>query len=190
MTDNQELRKQIGRIDGLVQEIEAIADPSLRATTKELVQCLMDLHGAGLERILEIVSNAGEAGERIVQSLGTDDLVSSLLVLYDLHPDDFATRAHRGLDKARQRLAKRGGSVDVLSIGEGIVHVRIDAGGHGHGHAANDMKSIVSQALFETVPDAADIVIEGAEAQPGFVPLASLQMPNGKAGSAPALNQS
>ena len=64
----------------------------------------MDLHGAAIERILEIVTKAGEAGARILRSLGTDELVGSLLVLYDLHPKDFATRVHRGVEKARKML--------------------------------------------------------------------------------------
>jgi hypothetical protein len=190
-TDNQEFRKQVGRIDALVHEIDSIADPALRATTRKLVQCLMDLHGAGIERMLEIVSEAGDVGAGIIDSLGNDELVSSLLVLYDLHPNDFETRVHRGLDKARELLSKRGSTVDLVSIGDGAVHVRIDAGARVHGHAADELKSVVREALFETVPDAVNVVIEGAEvlASTGFVPLASLQRSNGNTGSSPVLIQ-
>src|SRR5665213_3073887 len=49
MPDNREFQEQVGRIEGLVHEIESIADPALRATAKELVRSLMDLHRAGLE---------------------------------------------------------------------------------------------------------------------------------------------
>jgi hypothetical protein len=60
------------RIGGLVQEIESIADPAVRAATKNLVQSLMDLHGAALERTLEIVAEAGEPGMNIIDRLGRD----------------------------------------------------------------------------------------------------------------------
>ena len=45
--------------------LETIADPAARAATKELVQLLMDMHGAGLERVMEIVFQSGEPGVRI-----------------------------------------------------------------------------------------------------------------------------
>ena len=70
------------RIDRtLLGEIEAAADPNLRTTVQELVQLVMDLHGAGLERMLELIRATGDGGESIIQKLGRDDLVASLLVL-------------------------------------------------------------------------------------------------------------
>lgn len=188
MTESREFREQVGRIDGLVREIES-ADPASRAVAKELIQSLMDLHRAGIERLLEIVLKGGDAGERMVRSLSADELVSSLLVLYDLHPDDFETRANRGVEKARQLLARRGAKVEVLALGQGIVRLQLDNGGHGCGSTAKDLESIVREALFETAPDAVDVVVEGAEEQPasGFVPLASLQNSNGSRRPAPAL---
>ena len=38
----------------------ATADPAVQATAKELMQSLMDLHGAALEKALEIVADATE----------------------------------------------------------------------------------------------------------------------------------
>ncbi len=55
-------RDDMQRIGELVQEIESIGDPAARAAAKDLVQSLMDLHGAALEKALEIVAGAGEPG--------------------------------------------------------------------------------------------------------------------------------
>ena len=88
MSDTQEFQQRVARIDGLVQQVESAADPALRSAARELIQSLMELHGAGLERIIEIVSNAKETAG-LVQILSQDELVSSLLVLYNLHPEDF-----------------------------------------------------------------------------------------------------
>ena len=54
MADSRDFREDMQRIGGLVQEIDAIADPAVRAATKGLVQSLMDLHGAALEKALDI----------------------------------------------------------------------------------------------------------------------------------------
>jgi hypothetical protein len=187
MRETQEFQERIGRIDGLVQKLDSAADPALRATARELVQALMDLHGGAIERILEVASKAGEAGAAIVKSLGRDELVSSLLVLYDLHPENFETRVQRGIEKARSRFASRGAGVDVLAIADSGVHLKIQASGQGCGSTARDLEAAVRQALYEVAPDAVEIVIEGVRepAAPGFVPLSKLQPANGSSAAAP-----
>ncbi|MGA8028783.1 MAG: hypothetical protein WB992_16690 [Bryobacteraceae bacterium] len=179
--DSQEFRERVGRIDELVREIESVADPALRASTRELVQSLMDLHGAAVSRMLEVVSRAGEAGEGILKSLGRDELVSALLVLYDLHPDSFETRVNRGLEKARKKLSRHSASLEVLEMSEQTVHVRVQVNGHTCGSTTNELQSTVRDALYESAPDALDVLIEAPQEQAAsrFVPLASLQPANG-----------
>jgi hypothetical protein len=179
MRDTQEFQEQVGRIDGLVRRLDSSPDPSLRGTARELVQSLMELHGAGLERILEIVSSTGgDAGALLVESLAHDELVSSLLVLYGLHPEDFETRVRRGLDKLRPFLRSRGAAVDLIAIAGEQVRLKIE------GPRSAELQEAVREALLETAPDAADIVIEGGvdrAPSSSFVPLTSLRNPNGTA---------
>lgn len=188
MAASGEVQQRIARIEELVQKIESTADPALRAATRELVQSVMDLHGAGIERILEILSKAGDAGARILQSLGNDELVSSLLILYDLHPDDFETRVTGGIEKARKLLARRSANLEVVAIGESTVHLRIEISGHSCGSTAHELETIVREALFETAPDAVEVRIDGPPepSASGFVPLASLQDSNGSATPIPS----
>ncbi len=153
MSTNKELQQQIQRIGGLVQEIESIADPSVRASTKQLVQLLMEFHGAGLDRALEIVANTGEPGLRLIDELGRDPLVSSLLVLYGLHPDDVDTRARRAVECALPKVQRGGGELEVLDISNGIVRLRLSVSGHTCGSTANTLKSMVEEAIYETAPD-------------------------------------
>ena len=179
MPNTQEFQEQVGRIDGLVRRLDSSPDPALRGTARELVQSLMELHGAGLERILEIVSSTGgDAGAVLIKSLAHDELVSSLLVLYGLHPEDFETRVRRGLDKLRPFLRSRGAAVDVTQIVGDQVRLKIE------GPRSAELQEAVREALLETAPDAADIVIEGGvdwATSSGFVPLTSLRNPNGAA---------
>lgn len=169
MSATQEFQERAARIEGLVQKLEASADPATRAAARDLVQCLMELHGAGLERILELVSTANQAGAGLIEKLGHDELVSSLLVLYGLHPENFETRVRRGIENARQLLRKQGVSLDVLMIDETSVRLQII------GAATEDLQPLVRDALLETAPDAVNVVIEGGRPHSqGFVPLTSL----------------
>jgi hypothetical protein len=181
MNDMQTFQEQIGRIEQLVQEIESTADPAVKATAKELVQSVMDLHAAAMERIVEVVTKIGEPGAGILRSLSHDELVGSLLVLYGLHPEDFATRVERGVEKAQQILARRGAGVRVLVVEDATVRLHIDTNGHNCGSSRGEFESIIRGALFETAPDAAEIIIEPAQSESasGFVPLDSLQISNG-----------
>ena len=90
MAEDTALQNQMQRIGEMVGQLEADADPNARALAKELLESLMAFHGAALERILEIASEAGEAGETIIRKCGRDELVSSALLLYGLHPGGFA----------------------------------------------------------------------------------------------------
>ena len=62
MTRDTALQKRMQRIAAIIEQLESAADPNARALAKELLESLMALHGAGLERILELARDAGEAG--------------------------------------------------------------------------------------------------------------------------------
>jgi Fe-S cluster biogenesis protein NfuA len=174
--DEKDFQKRIQRVSKLTAEIEEIADPALRASSKELVQVLMELHGNALERIMEIVFQAGDPGVRIIDECGRDSLVSSLLVLYGLHPEDFSTRVTRALDRIGSRLRKQGGEVTLLGIQDAMVRLRIDTTGHACGSTAKNLRSTVEEALYEAAPDITQLTIEGLDGQPasGFVALETL----------------
>jgi|SRR5580700_884128 len=174
MPKSDAFARRLESIAELVQKIEAAADPSLRATARELVQLLMELHGAGLERTLEIICSAGEPGTKIIDSLGRDKSVASLLVLYGLHPVDLETRVTQAVEKARSDLRSRSGELDFVSFSDGVVRLRLHANGHGCGSTAESLKVIVEQAVYAGAPDVALLVIEGAEEKHSFVPLSAL----------------
>ena len=178
MSTTKEFQERVGRVEGLVQKLESAADPILRRTARELVESLMAIHGAGLERILEIVSNPEEAGAGLVQRLANDPLVSSLLVLYGLHPEGFEARVRRALDHVRPALRSDGVRIEALAVDETVVRLKLA------GPASNRHETAVREALFETAPDAVNVMFEGvkqapAGQSPGFVPLASLRTLDG-----------
>ena len=147
MTDDKDFRERGQRIGCLVQELEAIADPAVRANTKELIQLLMDLHGAALERAMEIVSDAGEAGMSLIDKLGRDPVVSGVLVLYGLHPEELDSRVLKAIERVKPQLRKQGCEVEVLGLSEGVVRLRVQIGEHTCGSTAKTVQATLEGAI-------------------------------------------
>jgi Fe-S cluster biogenesis protein NfuA len=178
MAQDKALQKRIQRIGEIVEQLEATADPNARTMAKELLESLMALHGAALERILDVASEGGEAGETIIRKCGRDELVSSLLLLYGLHPEDLRSRVTRALEKSKGYVEKHGGSAELVSIGEdGTVTLRLEVKSNGCSSSAASVKSTLEAAIQDAAPDAASIVVEETGAgltRSGFVSVAQL----------------
>jgi Fe-S cluster biogenesis protein NfuA len=176
VADDRDFREDTQRIGGLVQEIEAIADLAVRAATKGLVQSLMDLHGAALEKALDIIADSGDAGMNIIDRLGRDALVGSVLILYGLHPEDLETRVVKALDRVRPQLRKQGCEVEVLGINDGAIRLRVETGSHACGSTAKTVQATLEGAIYDAAPDLSSLVVEGLEEKPasGFVALDKL----------------
>ncbi len=171
MADDRDLQKSAQRIGSLVHDLETIADPAARARSKELVQLLLDLHGAGLERMLDIVFRSGEPGLKVIDEFDQDPLVSSLLVLYGIHPEDLQTRVERKITQIRSKLHKMGADAQLVSVNEGEVRLRVTIDGHGCGSTKRTVQSTLEESLYEAAPDLTSLIVEGLEepAASGFV---------------------
>jgi hypothetical protein len=153
--------ERVRHIEELVRRLEDLPGES-REIAQSLMEAVLELHGAGLERMMDLVFQAGDVGEATIRRFAGDDLVSNLLVLHDLHPDDIETRVQHALGKMH-------GDAELLGVFEGIVRVRLTAGGCG-------VRESVEAAIRGAVPDAAEIVISESMAPSGFVPLAALMV--------------
>ena len=95
-TQEPEVRRRIEHLEALIQDLERLPDPAARDQARELVQALLEFHGAALARLLERIAGMGEPGHALIAALAGDDLVSSLLLLYDFIPLDLETRVESG----------------------------------------------------------------------------------------------
>jgi hypothetical protein len=154
---DRSFQERIGRIETLVAELEAVADPVVKASAKELVAAVMDLNAAAFERVVQVAARYGDAGSRLMDGLIRDEAVSSLLILYGLHPQDFETRVRGAL--------KNFEGVSVISIEDGRVILRMAL--------QERSESALRQAVSVAAPDLTELIIEGT-GQSGFVPLAAL----------------
>src|ERR1700749_3015225 len=141
---DRSFQERIGRIESLVQELEAVADPAVKAAAKELVASVMDLNAAAFERVVQVAARYGDAGSRLMDGLIRDEAVSNLLIPYGLHPQDFETRVRSVLKSFE--------GVKLVSIEEGHILLRMDS----HERSA----SAVRQAVSSAAPDLIDLIIE------------------------------
>ena len=178
MTKKVEFDEQARSIETLVGRLEEAADPALRAASKDLVQAVMDLHGRGLERILEMVRETGDAGSDIIERLARDPLVGSVLLLHGLHPDDLRTRVSRALEANRAFLKSHGAKAELVAVDEtGGVTVHFEAQAGGCGSAASSVKAAIEAAIQDAAPDASSVVVKDTGAPDrgaGFIPVSEL----------------
>ena len=164
--DNQGLASRMQQIEGLIRKIESLPDPDVRTTTLELVQLLMEFHGAGLDRLMEIISEAGEPGYSIFDNFAKDELVGSLLLLYGLHPLTLEERVVHALDKVRPYLDSHGGNVELVGITDGVVKLRMQGSCKSCPSSAMTLKLAIEEAIYNAAPDVMAIEAEGVQEQP------------------------
>ncbi len=177
MPDDKDFQAKIQHIGDLVRTLEDIPDAESRTSAKTLVQLILDLHATGLERAMEIVAKTGDAGLRTIDDLGRDPLVSSLLVLYGLHPLDFESRVEQAVEKIRPQVRKGGGELELISLDGNVVRLKLQVSGHACGSTTKTLQALVEGALYEAAPDMHSLSIEGLEDEAGssgFVPLDKL----------------
>jgi Fe-S cluster biogenesis protein NfuA len=163
ITERREFRVHTDRVEKLVSRLDGSRDPELRAVALELMQCLMDLHGAALERLLDTVSQTS-AGEAALEQAIQDHLVASVLLLHGLHPDDLETRVCQALEKVRPYLHTHGGNVELVRIDNGVVRLKLLGSCGNCPSSSVTLKNAVEEALYEAAPDIVEIVAEDSAA--------------------------
>lgn len=156
---------QVQKVETLLHEIEVMADPGVRARAVEVVRLLMDFHGAGLERMMEIVAGTGPLGDNILEEFAGDELVSHLLLLYGLHPEDVESRVRSALDRVRPYLRTHGGDAQLVGVDKGVVRLSMEGSCKGCPSSTATLKQAIEKAIYEAAPDVTEIVADGAAGQ-------------------------
>ena len=173
MATKQNLRAVGDRIEQLLEEMRAAADPRSYGQAEELLGLVTELYGGGLARIVEIV---GEADSEVLKRLVTDELVGSLLLVHGLHTDDLVTRVNEALESVRPMLAGHGGNVELLDIDAeaGAVYLKLLGSCNGCASSTVTLRLAVESAIVEAAPEIVTIDVEQPEEEveaDGSVPI-------------------
>ena len=152
MSGAAEFRQRLGRVESLVMALEDLPDTAAREAARGLVRALLDLHALGVRRVLEL------SGEVAVNRFVDDPLVSSLLLLHELHPLSAMERLNRALEPMQPWFHTIGGGVKVVRATEDEVHLCLC----GDAAAGPALRARAMELVIEFVPDVATVEIEEA----------------------------
>jgi Fe-S cluster biogenesis protein NfuA len=173
---NGEFQAHAEQVERMVQRVNELKDDDARATALELMQSLMDMHGAALSRIVEVLQDSGDGGRNALASLGSDPLICGMWVLYGVHPLSLDQRVRRAIEKVRPQVHKQGGTVELIDASDTVVRVSITSTGNGCHSSPDALKSAVEQAIREAAPEVIDFIAEGVPTSTaGFIPVTMIQ---------------
>jgi Fe-S cluster biogenesis protein NfuA/nitrite reductase/ring-hydroxylating ferredoxin subunit len=153
------------RVQELQDRLDTVGDPATRKVAEDLVSAVVQVYGAGLERILERMLAAGEAGEQIAVALTDDQFLATLLLIHDLHPVPLETRVQEALDSVRPYMESHGGNVELLSLDSGIARIHLRGSCSDCAASAVTLELAIKQALEQSAPDLEGLEVEGVAPQ-------------------------
>jgi Fe-S cluster biogenesis protein NfuA/nitrite reductase/ring-hydroxylating ferredoxin subunit len=150
------------RIDALLTA-SATGGTVAHERAEELVRLVTDLYGAGLERIMEILYDAGHLDDETLAKLAGDELVSGLMLVHGLHPYSINQRVEDALEGVRPYLGTHGGDVELLDVtDEGVVHLRLLGSCDGCPSSSVTLSLAVEGAIMTAAPEVISIEVEEA----------------------------
>lgn len=156
------------RVEALIAALRGSADPAAAGAAEELVGLLVGLYGDGLRAITDVLARSGEAGAAIMTALTEDPLVTSLLLLHDLHPLSVDERIQQALDRVRPYLGSHAGGVQYLGVRDGVARLRLEGSCHGCPSSTVTVRLAIEGAVQDAAPEVSEVVVEGmTEPPPG-----------------------
>jgi len=164
VSDTSNLHAVGARIEALLDELRSSTEGRVWMRVEELVRLLTELYGAGIARTVELVEDSPD----VLRRLARDDLVGNLLVLHDLHPDDFETRAAAAVEALAPSVGKGGAQLELTGFdpAAAALAVTVTSTGSGCGSTSETLRTSVHDALADALPDAEliEVVMESAPA--------------------------
>jgi Fe-S cluster biogenesis protein NfuA/nitrite reductase/ring-hydroxylating ferredoxin subunit len=157
----------LDRVQDLQERLDGTGDEATRAVADALVSAVVQMYGAGLERIIgHLLTDSGE-GSRLARELSEDAFLSTLLLIHDLHPVALPDRVQSALDSVRPYMESHGGSVELLSVEGGIARIHLRGSCSDCSASAVTLELAIKQALEEAAPDLEGLEVEGMGGQSG-----------------------
>jgi len=175
-----QLRATGERIGSLLDAFSAGGEVN-RRRAEDLLALVTDLYGAGMERVLDVLADAGRLDDTALGALADDDLVASLLLVHGLHPHDVSTRVGAALESVRPYLGSHGGDVELIGVSaDGVVSIRLLGSCDGCPSSSVTLQLAVEGAIEAAAPEVTSIEVEtptaSGAAAPAVIPIDSLRV--------------
>lgn len=164
MVDAVEPRALVADVERRLDELEGLPDGAAREAAMGVVQALLDLYGAGLERIVDEIATRDD-GE-LAQALSQDELVAHLLLLHGLHPTPVERRVRAALEQVRPYLESHGGNVELLDVDPPAVRLRLQGSCSGCPSSTMTLKLAIENAIQKSAPEVEEVVAIEDTAEP------------------------
>lgn len=170
--DQREPGELVGYIERLLEELDALPDAGARSKATEAVRALLELYGAGLERMVQEIALRDD-GE-IANAFAGDELITHLLLLHGLHPVPLEQRVAQALDEVRPYLESHGGNVEVLEVQDTVIRVRLQGSCSGCPSSTMTLRLAIENAVQKAAPEIEQVIAEDAS-PPSSLPLLQIQ---------------
>ncbi len=154
------------RVQELQARLDSCGDAATREVAEELVSAVVQMYGAGLERIVGALLSGGGEGQRLAAALAEDELVAALLLIHDLHPVPLSDRVQGALEHVRPYMESHGGDVELLSLEDGVARISLVGSCSDCAASAVTLELAIKQALEEAAPDLEGLEVEGVAPAP------------------------
>jgi Fe-S cluster biogenesis protein NfuA/nitrite reductase/ring-hydroxylating ferredoxin subunit len=166
------------RVQELQERLDASGDPATRELAGELMAALVQMYGAGLERIVSVLMT-DEEGQRLAGELAEDPVVATILLIHDLHPLSLQERVAQALDSVRPYMESHGGNVELLSVADGIARIHLRGSCSDCSASSVTLELAVKRALEDIAPDLEGLEVEGMAPQMAGLALPMAHGPTG-----------
>ena len=177
MSEEKDFQQRVRRIGALVEEIESIADPAVRASTRQLVQLVMEFHGTAPRPGAGNPRQWRRAGHGVHRATGprSDGQQPARCCTDCIRRAWRLASAKRwsGWSPSCGAMARRLSC--WASKAERCAYESRRAR-HTCGSTTKALQATVEDAIYEAAPDIASLTVEGLDGQPanGFVSLDKL----------------
>ncbi len=169
MSDSERLEfdEVLPRIAALAEALTANEDPATAALAEELLDWIDVFHANGIGRLVEMIREW--RGDILLESIAADPIAGSLLRAYGLGSDADLESARvavqAALTEVRPYLHSHGGDMEVVSIEDGVVRLKLHGSCDGCTGAEATIVDQVERALQTHWVDFRRIELEEMEAE-------------------------
>lgn len=158
--EEAEIEDAFARMGEIVEELNQHPDPMVRQKVFELLDWVEAFHREAIVRMSAIVPID------VLDAFREDPVVAHLLDTYleeEFEPEDLNVLLDEALDEIRPYVHSHGGEMEVLSVEDGVVRLRLMGSCHGCPSSMVTLTQGVEKILKEKWPAFRKIEVEGEE---------------------------